>query len=146
MLRELFEITLHILHKLGVAGLNFINGRKRGLGPADEVICREVVRFRKSSKNNSFWVKVCGQSRRGHITWGTGASDMQRVIKFGHSVLNDVLSLSNGGLKERELLLQQLLLELFLTTQLPPHTHKYTSTHFKTQALLQKYMQNILCF
>lgn len=41
---------------------------------------------------------------------------MQGVVQLGHSVLNDALSLRDRSLQQGELLLQQLLLQLHLTS------------------------------
>ena len=56
-------------------------------------------------------------------TWGAGAADVQRVVQLGHRVLDDVLRLAHRPLEQRELLLQELLLQLLLATGLQHKPH-----------------------
>ena len=51
-------------------------------------------------------------------TWGAGAADVERVVQLCHRVLDDVLRLAHRPLEQRELLLQELLLQLLLAAGL----------------------------
>lgn len=56
-------------------------------------------------------------------TWGASAADMQRIIHFGHSILNDDFCLSYCTMQQGKLLIKQLLLQLLLTVELHMHKH-----------------------
>lgn len=58
-----------------------------------------------------------GRGAAGH-TWGAGAADMQWVIQLGHRITEDALGLPYRLLQDAELLIQQLLLQALLLTEL----------------------------
>lgn len=55
---------------------------------------------------------------------------MEGIIQLGNSILDDALSLCDGALQQRKLLIQKLLLQLLLLTGLQRHiqtTHIWKS-------------------
>lgn len=61
---------------------------------------------------------------------------MQGVVQLGDSILDDVLGFRDSSLENRKLLVQKLLLQLLLLTQLHAHIyrlmHNYNAVHHNT--------------